>query len=110
MTPLQLYRKYFPRTPINFVQEDLMSEVTNLEVWQKTLIEWAGNGWRGESVFKMLQMYRDKLMKYQNDTPEPVVVCKRCNDIGTVMQPKTGGRYNWEMEDVPCPECAGVMV
>lgn len=84
---LNLYRKFFPRTPLNFVQIDqIQTEVQNLDVWKKVLTEWAGNGWRGESVFKMLRMYEEKQVRSgaayvgaETVEYEPLPPCDRCH-------------------------------
>jgi hypothetical protein len=87
---LNLYRKFFPRTPLNFVQIDLIQDqVKNLSVWKSVLHEWAGNGWRGESVFKMLRMYDEKQVRsgsaYVGAEREmdiqPPVPCDLCHSV-----------------------------
>lgn len=88
LNPLEMYQKVFPYTHLNFVQIDqIESEVTNLEVWKSVLYEWAGNGWRPQSVFKMLRMYEEKQIRSgaayvgaesEHSIYQPPAPCERC--------------------------------
>lgn len=89
-----------------------MQTVTDDAAWRKTLQYWAGNDYRPGSIAKMLDYYathKPERPPISFGGPAPVEVpgykCDLCRDTGTVMRPKVGGRYEWELEDVPC-ECA----
>ena len=55
---LTIYAEYFPEfTPSCFQQDLIEQTVTDMEVWRETLLYWAGNGYRPQSILKMLDYY-----------------------------------------------------
>ena len=55
---LELYAKYFPDVIPNIFQQEMIEQtVTDMDVWQETLIFWLGNGYRAQSILKMLDYY-----------------------------------------------------
>lgn len=56
-TPLGIYKKFFPHFTPSVYQQDLMSEINDLDRWSETLKFWAGNGYRPQSIQKMLDYY-----------------------------------------------------
>lgn len=62
MTPLELLLKVCPNAQLNFFQMEMIeAEVTDVEVWKETLKFWFGNGYRAQSVFKMIAYYNEKI-------------------------------------------------
>lgn len=60
---LSTYQRYFPEfTPSCFQQDMIESLVTNNDAWDKTLLFWASNNYRPQSIGKMLEYY-DKLQQ-----------------------------------------------
>lgn len=73
MNALTEYNRFFPHfTPNIFQQEMIEDRVTDLGTWRKVLMFWAGNDYRPQSVFKMLDYY-DKECQAVPDTPEEIV-------------------------------------
>lgn len=57
------YQRYFPEfTPSCFQQDMIENLVTNNDAWDKTLLFWASNNYRPQSIGKMLEYY-DKLQQ-----------------------------------------------
>lgn len=62
MTALEMYKQMCPNARLNFFQMDLLeNEVTDLDTWKETLRWWFGNGYREQSIFKMIELYNQKL-------------------------------------------------
>ena len=60
MNAIELYKKYFPYAQPNLFQLDLIeASITDLAIWQETLEFWAGNDYRAQSVFKMIEYYKE---------------------------------------------------
>ena len=60
---LSTYQRYFPEfTPSCFQQDMIESLVTDNDAWDKTLLFWASNNYRPQSIGKMLEYY-DKLQQ-----------------------------------------------
>lgn len=54
-----MYQKMFPEVQLNLYQMELIEfDVTDLEAWDYTLKWWLGNGYRGQSIFKMIEYYK----------------------------------------------------
>ena len=54
-----MYRTAYPATQLNIFQQEMLDfEVTDVDAWKETIRFWAGNGYRGESVFKMIEYYK----------------------------------------------------
>ena len=63
MQPLATYHRYFPEfTPSCFQQDMIATLVTDNDAWDKTLLFWASNNYRPQSIGKMLEYY-DKLQQ-----------------------------------------------
>lgn len=61
-SPIIEYQKFFPHFTPSCYQQDLIETfVTDLDVWRETLMFWAGNDYRPQSIAKMLDYYA----KYQ---------------------------------------------
>lgn len=53
------YRKAFPTTNLTIYQQEMLEfEVHDLDAWRETIRFWGGNGYRAESVFKMIEYYK----------------------------------------------------
>lgn len=53
------YKQTFPDARPSIFQLDLIEgTVDDIRAWRKTLIFWAGNDYRAQSVFKMLEYYK----------------------------------------------------
>ncbi len=60
---LATYQRYFPEfTPSCFQQDMIENLVTDNDAWDKTLLFWASNNYRPQSIGKMLEYY-DKLQQ-----------------------------------------------
>lgn len=60
MNALTEYQRIFPEhTPSCFQQDLLEQTVTNLPAWRKTLMFWASNAYRPQSIGKMLDYYNE---------------------------------------------------
>jgi hypothetical protein len=85
---LQAYKRVFPQArPTIFQMELIESTVTDEKAWKKTLEFWAGNDYRPQSVFKMLDYYRtaltpkrDEVGRYVPDSEpyKPAPPCRFC--------------------------------
>lgn len=110
---LSFYKKAFPQArPTIFQMEMIEAQVDDPKAWQKAVIFWAGNNYRAESIFKMLDYYRQikagtvqtfedtskAKMRVGAEQPTETFTptCTKCNDIGEVWG--TGGTQ-------PCPVC-----
>lgn len=59
---LTAYKKIFPQArPTLFQMELIEATVTDAKAWAKTLTFWGGNNYRAESIFKMLEYYKEQL-------------------------------------------------
>lgn len=84
---LQLYRKAFPQArPTIFQMELIEGTVTDAEAWKQTITFWAGNNYRAESVFKMIEYYKEALgkRKFASVETEQDYNCPLCFDTGEV--------------------------
>lgn len=80
MNALTEYNRFFPHfTPNIFQQELIEDRVTDLGAWRKVLTVWAGNDYRPQSVFKMLELY-DKECRAVPETPEQIVAALHRED------------------------------
>jgi hypothetical protein len=93
MNAIELYKKFFPLAqPSIFQMELIEGNVTDLEVWQRTLEFWAGNDYRAQSVFKIVEYYKE--------THTGLV--KNGRTLDTVGRPFTAQPY---IPDPPCAVC-----
>lgn len=61
---LKLYNQFYPNVTPNIYQQDLIeASVNDLAAWQTTLQYWAGNDYRPQSIFKMLEYYSELTRK-----------------------------------------------
>lgn len=111
------YRKVFRNyTPSIFVQEQMLGLITDRGAWAQTCFYWGMNDYKPSSVGKMLDYYEQQLAERQKSRVGQSVAgyetydCSNCFDLKIVQVPKTGGQFDWEMEDAPCPKCATVKV
>lgn len=107
MTPLEMYKKMFPHATPNFFQMDMIeAEVQDADVWKETLYYWAGNDYRAQSVFKMLDCYKQKLEernkgrwqdvgRYESTEPQ-YADCSTCDNTRRIGDWQTG---------ITCPDC-----
>ncbi len=104
---LQAYKKVFPNArPTIFQMELIESTVTDAKAWRETLMFWGGNDYRAESVFKMIEYYKEVLGKRQFVSTEPrAIQCIECFDTGVVTQKPENAVYGWQVESVECPKC-----
>jgi len=105
---LQAYKRVFPQArPTIFQMELIEQTVTDSEAWRTTLIFWGGNNYRADSIFKMLEYYKEQLgkKKFVNNEPERTIQCMECFDSGEVMRKATNAQYDWQLEPMPCPRC-----
>lgn len=105
---LAAYKKVFPQArPTIFQMELIEQTVTDSEAWRDTLIFWGGNNYRADSIFKMLEYYKEALgkKKFVSREPERAIKCIDCFDTGTVNRTRDGATYTWDVEPVPCPKC-----
>jgi hypothetical protein len=105
---LQAYKRVFPQArPTIFQMELIEQTVTDAEAWRTTLIFWGGNNYRADSIFKMLEYYKEALgkKKFTNREPERAINCIECFDNGTVMRKPVDAQYDWQLEPIPCPKC-----
>jgi hypothetical protein len=90
MTPIDLYKKYFPQArPSLFQIEYIETNVVDLKTWNEALTYWAANDYRAQSVFKMVEYYKDVLNPTRgrfepgrNDEPDEHYNCGKCFDTG----------------------------
>ena len=106
MTATELYKKYFPHAQPNLFQLEMIeAEITNMDAWNKTLMFWCGNDYRAQSVFKMLEYYKETTKAHvgaNNYVPEHYD-CRTCFDrksLGEVVD----GKFVY----MDCPDCVGV--
>jgi len=87
MNPTQIYAEFFPQfTPSCFQQDLLESAVTDLKLWRETLTFWAGNGYRPQSIQKMISYYDELQMKRaKNGSQLPTIADKLADDIANRM-------------------------
>lgn len=53
------YKKAYPHVNLTIYQQELLEfEITDLEAWKQTIRFWAGNDYRGQSIFKMIEYYK----------------------------------------------------
>jgi hypothetical protein len=56
------YHKVFPNASLNIFQMELIeAEIRDAEVWREAVTFWAGNGYRAQSVFKVIDYYKNLL-------------------------------------------------
>jgi len=83
---VDMYLKMFPgMRPTLFQMDMIEAEITDKTLWQETLRYWCGNDYRAQSVFKMIEYYKDLKQKDRGDT-------------------RTVGRYQ-PQEYIPPPPC-----
>jgi hypothetical protein len=64
------YRKAFPLARPNIFQMEMIElEVTDGDAWNETLRFWLGNDYRAQSVFKMLEYYKEVIQKRPANRP-----------------------------------------
>jgi hypothetical protein len=56
------YESAFNQKPNNFQQEQ-MRQVTDLEVWKLTLLQWRTNDWSRKNLFKMIEQYKENVIR-----------------------------------------------
>jgi len=60
------YAKAFPHNmPSIFVQEQMLSRIEDKDVWIETVVMWAMNQYRADSIGKMIDCYDDKVKEKQ---------------------------------------------
>lgn len=53
------YKKAYPHVELSIYQQEMLAfEITDLDAWKQTIRFWAGNSYRGQSVFKMIEYYK----------------------------------------------------
>jgi hypothetical protein len=58
---LKAYKKVFPNArPTIFQMELIEAQVDDAKAWERTLMFWGGNNYRADSIFKMLEYYREQ--------------------------------------------------
>jgi hypothetical protein len=115
MTPLEMHKKMFPNVMLNFFQMDLIeAEIQDADAWKETLYFWAGNDYRGQSVFKMIELYKQKLEdrskgRWQDvgraDNINTDYKCRTCFDLKMVSKPDPNGQWSFSTMEVECPDC-----
>lgn len=95
MTPLEMHKKMFPQVNLNWYQQDLLEvEITDENTWGETLKFWLSNDYRGHSIGKMIDYYKQKLEERKKggwqdvgkwDGEETEAQCKTCFDLKKVM-------------------------
>lgn len=54
---IEIYVRLTGFTPSCYQQDLVLSRVTDLEKWEKAVEFWAGNGYRAQSVLKVIEYY-----------------------------------------------------
>ena len=76
--------------------EMIAAEIKDLRMWQEALKFWAGNNYRPQSVFKIIEYYKDLVTQGhtrmpfghvktdvgRNADPAPQANCEQCADVG----------------------------
>ena len=90
---IEAYRRVFPLVRLSIFQMEMIeASVTDFNAWQEALMFWAGNDYRGQSVFKIIEYYKeiqrglvkngrvlDTVGRYEpNQAYEPVSGCSIC--------------------------------
>ena len=85
MTPLELYKQFFPDASPSCFQMDLIGSVTDAGVWKQTLEYWAGNGYRAQSVQRMIACYQERGFERAKSTKQrprdPGWCCQECGKL-----------------------------
>lgn len=114
MTPLELYVKAFPNARLNFFQMEMIEEeVKDDVIWKEAVRFWAGNNYRAESVFKVIEYYKQKLEdanrgRWQDvgrSEYKPDYKCASCFDTRKLTRPDPNGQYSFSLMEVDC-ECS----
>jgi hypothetical protein len=105
------YKKVFPHARPTIFQMELIEEtVKDPEAWRKTLIFWGGNNYRAESVFKMLEYYKEakqgKPDVGRSNYTEPQVKCGDCFDTGEVRINDASAQFGIRWMPCRCREAA----
>jgi len=59
-----MYLKMFPGVRPSLFQTDMIEgNITDKAFWQRTLEYWCGNDYRPQSIFKMIEYYKDLKQK-----------------------------------------------
>ena len=113
-SPLEMLMKISPGARLNCFQMELIeAEITDIDAWKETLTFWFGNNYRAESVFKMIEYYKQVIDKRSQGRWQDVgrpdyqpeqYKCKTCFDFGKVTKPDPNGQYTFSTIEVPC-EC-----
>ena len=87
MNAIELYKKYFPYAQPNLFQlEYIEANVTDLARWNEALTFWACQDYRAQSVFKMVEYYKEigtpKSDPGRNTQPDIEPDCATCCDVG----------------------------
>lgn len=105
------YKRMFPLAQPNVFQLELIEfEIHDAAAWQETLIWWAGNDYRPQSVFKMIEKYKQTLTERMNRNvaanvgryvPRPDEVsfddCRTCDNTRRIGD-------DWRTA-IRCPDC-----
>ena len=66
---VDMYLKMFPgMRPTLFQMDMIEAEITDKTLWQRTIIFWAGNDFRPQSIFKMVEYYKQLKQADRSDT------------------------------------------
>lgn len=64
-----LYREFFPNASLPPYLEDLVSAAENIPLWREALVFWKHNGYRAQSVGKILAYYEELKSGKHNGKP-----------------------------------------
>lgn len=116
MTPLEMHKQMFPHVNLNYYQMDLLEvEIQDEDIWAETLRFWLSNDYRGQSVGKMIDYYKQKLEERKKggwqdvgrwDGKEVEPHCQTCFDLKKIMHFPTPGSIEGAVE-IDC-ECVRV--
>lgn len=76
------HRRAFPHVNLSIYQQEMIEYgVHDLEAWKETIRFWAGNDYRGQSIFKMIDYYNGIINgKPQTNSKSNVVTLQRSAD------------------------------
>jgi hypothetical protein len=122
---VQAYQRMFPFVKLSIYQMELIEDTAQDAVaWRKTLEYWAGNDYRPQSVFKMLDYYRQVLTGVdrfgkrikpdmtvgQSTYTPPDYKCGECLDTGEITVDDPDAKFSGSVKFVPCGVCGPVLM